>query len=148
MAKPGGNPFQGIARTPIEDAQGNLTRPWFLFFQSLGALVASQDVVQTLAANGEITISNGTVVITKQGGAAITLAAPAPGTDDGNELRIVDTTGYAHVITAPAKAINGNKQTITMQGTGGTPAAGDTVSLVAYGGIWYTDPANGAISLT
>jgi hypothetical protein len=90
---------------------------------------------------GVISITHGKVVITAAGVAALTLAAPVAGSpanggNDGQELKIIDTSGHAHTITTPASGINGVHHIATSGGS-----AGDAVTLTAYNGAWYCNPA-------
>jgi hypothetical protein len=106
--------------------------------------------VEVDAINGTIAIKEGTVVITKGSAAALLLATPTAGLpsaggDDGRELVIIDTTGFAHTVTTAANKINGTKLTITFD-TGGSPPTAKVaayVQLVAYGGVWYTLGSSG-----
>ena len=54
---------------------------------------------QTLSADGAIPVIGGTFNITKGSAAALTLAAPSA-SQDGLIMRIVNSTAFAHVITA------------------------------------------------
>lgn len=85
--------------------------------------------VQTLSANGAITIKDGTVLIAKTSAGAFTLAAPTAVVDDGKELSIACSTDFAHVVT------------ITNIGTVNTSALplkkGDNLKVVAVNGRWY-----------
>jgi hypothetical protein len=90
---------------------------------------------------GAIAFTHGKIVITAAGVAALTLAAPVAGSpanggNDGQELKILDQSGHAHTITTPANGINGNHHIAT---SGATP--GDSVTLTAYNGAWYCNPA-------
>jgi hypothetical protein len=109
---------------------------------------------QTAAADGAIGIKEGTVFVTKASAAALTLAAPAAGAqsaggDDGRELVVIDTTGYAHTVTTPANAINGTKHIVTMQS--GSPlasAAGTMFSVRAFNGKWYMNPGASGVTIS
>lgn len=94
-----------------------------------------QNAVTVASGDGAIAVKTGTVVITKGSAAALTLAAPTVTTDDGKILRIVSTTGYAHVITGGVVGFNakGSSGTATL----GT-AKGDGCTLIAYQGNWYS----------
>jgi len=69
--------------------------------QRLAALEGADGLQETAthAADGAITIKNGKAIISKGSAAAITLAAPTTGTDDGKVLRIEAATTFAHVVT-------------------------------------------------
>ena len=90
--------------------------------------------VQVGLVNGAITIKSGLVVLTKAGVAAMTLAAPTVGTDDGKILHIVATTANAHTVTI-ANGLSGASTAADVGTFGG--AVADRVSLIAYNGIWY-----------
>jgi len=90
--------------------------------------------VQVGLVNGAITIKSGLVVLTKAGVAAMTLAAPTAGTDDGKILHIVATTANAHTVTI-ANGLSGAGAAADVGTFGG--AVGDRVSVIAYNGIWY-----------
>ena len=104
-----------------------------------GAADGTQDVfadvaertIKVYTANATIAENNGVVVISKTTTAAMTLARPTAGTDDGKRLRIVSTTGHAHVITCTGGFMPA-ASTITFAGN-----AGDTTELRAYNGYWY-----------
>lgn len=105
-------------------------------FQAQGALGG----VEVDAASGAIAIKQGTVFITKGSAAAMTLALPISGVDDGKVLTVVCTTAFAHTVATPANGIDGTKTTITF-----VAAAGNMVELIAFGGLWYlATPPTGA----
>lgn len=93
---------------------------------------AVQLPVQELDADGVIAITSGVVVISKATAGAISLAAPGAG-DDGNVLHVVDVEGAAHVVTHVDGFNGGDDDLATFGG-----AAGDAMTLVAFGGVWYT----------
>lgn len=86
--------------------------------------------------DGAIVTKNGLVVITKGSAAALTLAAPSAGADDGKRLLIVSATAFAHVVTQTTPGIN-NLSTSGDVATW-TNAVGNGMELVAYNGVWYT----------
>lgn len=90
--------------------------------------------VQVASTDGAITIKSGIVVITKAGVAALTLAAPTAGTDDGKVLYIDSATANAHTVT-----IAGGLRGAGTSADVGTFAAaiGNGVTLYAYNGAWY-----------
>jgi len=92
--------------------------------------------VEVESANGAIGIKQGLAALTKAGGAAMTLAAPTAGTDDGKVLRIVATTANAHTVTQTTPGFN-NAGTSGDVGTFGG-AVGDSLTVIAYNGVWYT----------
>jgi hypothetical protein len=78
--------------------------------------------VELAAANGAIASKAGVVMLTKAGVAAMTLAAPTAGTDDGKVLIIAAATANARTVT---------------QTTPGFNNAGDSFQLVAFNGRWH-----------
>lgn len=91
--------------------------------------------VQVAAASGAINIRSGIVVITKSSAAAaMTLAAPTAGLDDGKVLVIDSTTAQAHTVTI-ANGLRGAGSSADVGTFGG--AIGDGVTLYAYNGAWY-----------
>jgi hypothetical protein len=90
-----------------------------------------------ISANGAIPphVSH-TYVITKTGSlAAITLAAPTAGTDDGIEIQVTSDTAFAHTITCPAGVFkNGGAATTIFTFTGTTSGGG--LTLMAYNATW------------
>lgn len=92
--------------------------------------------VQAITGDGAITIANYALVLLSKGSAAaITLAAPTAGTHDRFEVTVVAISAQAHVITGSVDGFNakGSSGTLTFGG-----AIGDSVTLVAYNGHWYT----------
>jgi hypothetical protein len=88
-----------------------------------------------MSGDGAITAKEGVVLITKGSAAALTLAAPTTGVDNGKVMRVVSTTAFAHTVTQTTPGFNGG-------GAGsdvGTfaAAAGNGLTLVAYQGTWY-----------
>lgn len=99
--------------------------------------------VQVLSANGAITIKEGLVLITKGTAAAITLAAPTAGADDGCQLRIRSTTAAAHTVTNTTPGFNNGSTASDVATFAG--AIGDGFTIEAYNGIWYvTNVGNAA----
>lgn len=102
---------------------------------SLNANGGLQVVAQPIAASGAINPRlPGFFVITKAGIAAMTLAAPTAGTDDGLEIEVSSNTAFAHSFTSAGNLLlstTGVNSSITM------PAfAGATVYFTAYQGKW------------
>lgn len=92
------------------------------------------------AADGAISISPQTGVITKGSAAALTLAAPTAGAvsaggQDNTKLVITSNTAFAHTITATSLiqdgVTGGAKTTATF-----AAFPGATIELVAYNGKW------------
>ncbi len=88
---------------------------------------------QQVLVNGGVWIKDGKVFITKVTAAAVSLAAPIAGLDDGYELTIISTTAVAHTLTVSGGANGGG--TATDVGTFGG-AIGDGVVLTAFNGVW------------
>lgn len=92
--------------------------------------------VQTLVADGEITVKNGVCVISKTvpGVVAATLADPVDVTDNFKRLLVINGTAHASHVTSAGTFGNGGggEDKCTFSAT-----VGDTLSLMAYGGKWY-----------
>lgn len=93
--------------------------------------------IQVASVDGAITIKAGIVIITKAGVAALTLAAPTAGTDDGKVLYIDSLTANAHTVTL-AGGLRGAGASADV-GTFGA-AAGNGIVFYAYNGAWYPVP--------
>ncbi len=96
---------------------------------------SSGGVVELGAANGAIATVNGTVMLTKAGVAAMTLAAPTAGVDDGKILRIVAATANAHTVTQASPGFNSAGGSGDVGTFGG--AIGDNLVVLAYNGVWH-----------
>ncbi len=94
-------------------------------------------------AAGAIAIAKGTALLQAGSGAAMTLAAPAVGTQDGLQLTIVALDAFAYTVTTPSNVINGNKHIATW-----TAAVGNNINLIAFNGVWYTDDTPNGVALT
>ena len=92
--------------------------------------------VQTLVADGAITVKNGICVISKTvpGVVAATLADPVATTDDYKRLTIINGTAHASTVTSASAFGNGGggEDVCTFSAT-----VGDTLNLMAYQGKWY-----------
>jgi hypothetical protein len=91
--------------------------------------------------------NQGVFHITKGSAAAYTLAAPVAGLpvnggQDGQVLRIVSGTAFAHTVTTPSNKLNGNKAIATF-----AAAVGNGIELHAKGGVWLVFVNNG-VTLT
>lgn len=105
--------------------------------------IDARGTIQEPAAAGAIAVAGGRVLLKAGSAAAMTLAAPAAGLpsaggQDGLDFLIISTDAYAYTVTTAANGINGNKHIATFGG-----AAGDSVRLVAYNGVWYASELNG-----
>lgn len=95
--------------------------------------------IQIALVNGAILIKSGIVMLTKAGVAAMTLAAPVAGKDDGKVLHIDSHTAQAHTVTITAglRGAGSGADVLTWGG-----AIGDGISLYAYAGNWYVLPGS------
>jgi hypothetical protein len=98
-----------------------------------------------VTASGPVTRKQGTVFLNGSGVLHLTIAAPNPGIskdngDDDNSLTFVNVDGHAHVITGPTNSLNGANHIATAGG-----AKGDSITLKAYGGSWYTEAGSGFV---
>jgi hypothetical protein len=101
-------------------------------------LADARDIVPVIvaaSADGALTIQNQTVVVTKAGVCAMTLAAPTATTHDGIRITIVSATAQAHTLTVATAGMNDLGASGDVGTFGG--AKGDGVSLVAYQGDWF-----------
>jgi hypothetical protein len=85
----------------------------------------------------------GTSFIETAGVDACTLAAPAAGApsaggNDGLEITIIDNSGHAHTVTAPANAITPAHHLATFNGT-----QGSFVTFIARNGKWLVGASSG-----
>jgi len=94
-----------------------------------------QVVPQALSADGAIAVANGKYVITKGSLAALTLAGPTAGTDDGKEIEVTSDTAFAHTITLPAGKLKTGGAAATICTFTGTTGGGG-IKLKAYNGTW------------
>jgi hypothetical protein len=87
-----------------------------------------------IAASGAVPPHSGhTYVITKAGVAALTLAAPTAGTDDGIEITLTSNTANAHTLTATGLLQTGTAS-VNVATFAAQPGAG--LTLMAYQGKW------------
>ncbi len=103
-----------------------------------GGLVESQTLITASGAVPPHLAAN--YLITKAGVAALTLAAPTAGTDDGLTITLTSTTAFAHTLTA-----TGLLQTGSASVNAATFAAfaGAGLTLQAYQGKWMVQAAVG-----
>lgn len=94
------------------------------------------ETLQTLAADGAITVKNGVCIISKTvpGVVAATLADPTTGTDDFKRLTIINGTAHASTVTSASSFGGGGagEDVATFSGV-----VGDVLNLMAYAGKWY-----------
>ncbi|MGH9208202.1 MAG: hypothetical protein ACRD59_03295 [Candidatus Acidiferrales bacterium] len=103
---------------------------------AIDAAIAAPYGLADYTADGAIAQKEGTVTISKVTAAAMTLADPTSGADDGKQLTIICGTAHAHVITVATTLKSGTNNTITLTG-----AVGDLVVLKAVGGKWCLMPS-------
>ena len=104
--------------------------------------------VQHITAAGAINITSGTVILNAGSAAAVTLAAaiaglPAAGGNDGQVLNIVAEDAFAYTVTTPASGLAGGKHIATW-----SAAVGNSIQLVAFGGVWYPVGTPAGVALT
>lgn len=94
------------------------------------------------SADGAIVQKSGLVVITKGSAAALTLADPTAGTDDGKRLTIISGTAFAHTVSNAAGSGFNAGGAGSDVGTFGA-AIGNGLALRAYGGKWLVERNTG-----
>ena len=96
---------------------------------------------QLLVADGAITVKNGICRIAKTvaGAVAATLADPTATTDDFKRLTIISFQAQANTVTSASSfgGGGGGEDVGTFSG-----AIGDSLSLIAYQGVWYITGAH------
>lgn len=135
-------------------ASGKIAATGYVYIgQALEAASANNDVIEVLraskashspvtlaSASDAITVAQSTVVITKAGVAAMTLAAPTSA-QNGLVLRVLSSTANAHTITATSlidDGVTGGSKTTATFGA----FAGASIELVAYEGKWLVQSKN------
>lgn len=91
--------------------------------------------LQVVGASGAVVIKPSTVLITKAGVAALTIADPTSGLHDGLEMTFISATAQAHTLDNSAGSGFNAGGAGTDVGTFGG-AKGDNIQIVAYGGKW------------
>lgn len=107
--------------------------------------ITARTAVAAVTADGAISVpvGNTTYFITEDAdGAAMTLVDPTATTHDGVTLTFISTTAQAHTLDL-VTGINGGAADV---GTFGG-AVGDSVTIVAYQGVWYEMP-NANVNVT
>ena len=97
-----------------------------------GAANGRQLQVLTTAAPA-VQLKRSLVILNKAGVIAATLANPTAGAQDGLDLSLVSVVAQAHTLVAPG-GFNGTGTTATWGG-----AKGDSLQVVAFGGLWFTE---------
>lgn len=123
----------GMATSPV--GPGNLiVTPLGTFTAQAAASLGAGPFVP-IAASGAINPHlPGRYVITKAGVAALTLAAPTPGTDDGVMIEVISSTANAHTLTATGLLKTGSA---SVNEATYAAFAGANLILQAYQGAWY-----------
>lgn len=116
--------YSGVV-TAVDDIALALKAP--IASPTFTGVVTIPSVITGYAADGALSTSVGIKKITKTSAAAMTLAAPVTGTDDGKVVVIVSTTAFAHTITATG---------LLQDGTTGGPH--DLITLGAFPGAGIT----------
>ena len=92
--------------------------------------------IQVVGASGAVVIKDSTVVITKAGVAALTIADPTSGAHDGVEMTFISATASAHTLSnAAGSGFNAGGAGADVGTFGG--AKGDGITIIAYAGVWY-----------
>jgi hypothetical protein len=112
------------------------TGVWVDYAPQSGLDFPSPTPLVTLATNGALCVCSGQYEITKGGLLALTLAAPTSGVQDGTIIKVVNSTAYAHTITATSLFQTGGSGTPYTTATFAAHAGGFVV-LQAIGGYWY-----------
>jgi len=100
-----------------------------------GRFVVLLDPSRVMAVDGAVAITEGNLVITKAGVAALTIADPTVLVDDFKKLTIVSATAQAHTLSnAAGSGFNAGGAAADVGTFGG--AIGDGIRLMAYGGKW------------
>lgn len=106
------------------------------------AMQGQMGITQAIAASGALPVVSSTVVLTKAGVSAMTLAAPSA---DGVVLRVLSYSDNAHTITTVDLLHDGTTGTHDLA----TFAAfkGASITLVGWGGFWLV-AANNGVTIT
>lgn len=109
---------------------------WVDYAPESGLDFPSPTPLQAVPASGALSVSSGSYLITKAGVAALTLAAPTAGVQDGMVIKVTSGTANAHTITATSLFYNGGSGVPYTTATF-TAYAGAEIVLKAYNGYWY-----------
>jgi hypothetical protein len=104
------------------------------------AMQAKMGVQSLAAADGALPLVAGTVMVTKAGVCAMTLAAPAAA-NDGQRITVISTTANAHTLTATnllEDGITGGAKDLATFAA----FAGASIELEAYAAKWYVVSKN------
>ena len=117
-----------------------ITKPDGTVIYAIGPNGAAK-VPVAITASGAVAVRPGTdYVITKAGIAALTLAAPTAGTDDGVTISIISSTLFAHTLTATGLLSTG---TASVNVATYAAFAGAGLTLKAYQGLWLVTASVG-----
>lgn len=117
-----------------------ITKPDGTVIYSIGPNGAAK-IPNLLAASGAVPVRPpADYVITKAGVAALTLAAPTAGTDDGVTISIISSTLFAHTLTATGLLSTG---TASVNVATFAAFAGAGLTLKAYNGLWLVTSSVG-----
>lgn len=119
----------------IRDCQNSV---WTDFNEGLGQK-RSPIPLSLIAANGALGVGTGRYVITKAGVAAMTLAAPTAGLQDGTVIVITSSTANAHTVTATGLFQDGST---TVNVATFAANAGASLTIMAYNGKWVVISQN------
>lgn len=108
---------------------------WVDFAPGSGLDYPSPSPSVNVGASGALSVSSGNYVITKAGVAAMTLAAPTAGVQDGMIIVLISDTAYAHTLTATSLLENGASGSPYTTATFGA-YIGANITLRAYNGTW------------
>jgi hypothetical protein len=117
-----------------------ISKPDGTVIYSIDANGGATKALAVLAASGAIPVVAASYVITKAGVAALTLAAPIAGTQDGLTISVVSATNFAHTITATGLL---NTGTAAVNVATFAAFAGAGLTLKAYQGEWLVTASVG-----
>lgn len=122
------------------NALGTGNGVWVDYAPSAGLDYPSPSPFLSLGASGALSISSGNYLITKSTAiAALTLAAPTAGVQDGMVIQISSTTAFAHTLTATGLLQTGGAASPYTTATFGVTSAftGASLTLRSWGGFWF-----------
>lgn len=102
--------------------------------ESITIGVGEVEAPQTLAATGDVSIKNGTVILDGASAITATLTNPTITTDDNKQLTFVSKNAVAHIVTVAGGFGNGGSGKV--KATFGT-VIGNCLKVIAYQGYWY-----------
>jgi uncharacterized protein YunC (DUF1805 family) len=108
----------------------------------IGSFNVPYPTAATMIDTGAATLKCGVITLNKAGAIAVTLAVPVATTDDFKVLVIASLTAQAHTVALSAGTFGtggAGYTTVTFVG-----AIGDSLTLMAYQGVWYVLCLNNA----